>query len=353
MRCFFGVDSQLVFVDPPAKRRYSGALMSASYLRGKTILITGGTGTFGRAMVQHLLAMPKVKRVIVFSRDEYKQSVMESEFHDPRLHFFIGDVRDRNRLERAFNHVDVVIHAAALKQVPALEYNPSEAIETNIIGTRNVIDAAHERNVERVLIISSDKAVQPINLYGATKLCAERLAVAANSYRGKHGKTRISVVRYGNVIGSRGSLVEIIGKQRQSGTLMLTDEGMTRFWLHIDEIMKLVTNIIGLMQGGEIFIPKMSSLRIEDVMRELAPECIIKIVGMRPGEKMHETLMTEHEAPRAKDLGNMYVIVPEFHPWTAKKMYANKKSFPKDLVYVSNHPKYLLSRSHVKKVLKV
>ena len=322
-------------------------------LKNKTVLITGGTGTFGHAMVRHLLAMPKVARVIVFSRDEYKQSEMAREFSDPRLHFFIGDIRDRNRLERAFNHVDIVIHAAALKQVPALEYNPSEAIETNIIGTRNVIDAAHERNVERVLVISSDKAVQPINLYGATKLCAERLAVAANSYRGKHGKTRISVVRYGNVIGSRGSLVEIISKHRQSGTLLLTDEGMTRFWLHIEEIMKLVTKILSAMEGGEIFVPKMSSLRVEDVMRELAPECTIKVIGIRPGEKLHETLVTEHEVPRTKDLGDMYVVVPEFHPWTAKRLYFKHKSFPKGLVYISNHPKFLLSRSHVKKVLKV
>jgi len=328
--------------------------MSASYLNGKSILITGGTGTFGRAMTQHLLAMPKVKRVTVFSRDEYKQSEMAREFGpDPRLHFFIGDIRDRSRLDRAFNHVDIVIHAAALKQVPALEYNPSEAIETNIVGTKNVIDAAHDRNVERVLFISSDKAVQPINLYGATKMCAERLAVAANSYRGRTGKTRISVVRYGNVIGSRGSLVELIGKQKETGTLTLTDERMTRFWLHIEDIMKLVTKILGTMEGGEIFVPKMSSLRVEDVMRELAPKCKIQVVGMRPGEKLHETLVTEHEAPRTKDIGAMYAIVPEFHPWTAKPYFPKAKLFPEGVVYVSNAPQFLLDRSHVKKILKV
>ncbi|OGG53717.1 UDP-N-acetylglucosamine 4,6-dehydratase (inverting) [Candidatus Kaiserbacteria bacterium RIFCSPHIGHO2_01_FULL_53_29] len=327
--------------------------MSAPYLNGKIVLITGGTGTFGRAMVRHLLSMPKVKRVIVFSRDEYKQSEMAHEFKDKRVDFFIGDIRDRTRLIRAFNQVDVVIHAAALKQVPALEYNPSEAIETNIMGTKNVIDAAHDRNVERVLVISSDKAVQPINLYGATKMCAERLAIAANSYRGRTGKTRISVVRYGNVIGSRGSLVELIEKQKQTGTLTLTDGRMTRFWLHIEDIMKLVTKILGSMEGGEIFVPKMSSLRVEDVMRELAPTCTIKTIGMRPGEKLHEVLITEHEAPRTKDLGDMFVVVPEFHPWTAKPYYSKAKTFPENVIYVSNAPQFLLSRTHVKKILKI
>src|SRR3990167_7197488 len=327
--------------------------MSAPHLKGKSILITGGTGTFGRAMVAHLLSFSQAGRVIVFSRDEYKQSEMRREFPDERLRFFLGDIRDTARLHRAFNNIDIIIHAAALKQVPALEYNPSEAIETNIMGTKNVIDAAHDRNVERVLVISSDKAVQPINLYGATKMCAERLAIAANSYRGRTGKTRISVVRYGNVIGSRGSLVELIEKQKQTGTLTLTDGRMTRLWLHIEDIMKLVTKILGSMEGGEIFVPKMSSLRVEDVMRELAPTCTIKTIGMRPGEKLHEVLITEHEAPRTKELGDMFVVVPEFHPWTAKKYYPKAKPFPKGLVYVSNAPQFLLSRSHVKKILKV
>ena len=304
-------------------------------------------------MTKHHLSMPKVGRVIVFSRDEYKQSEMARDFNDKRLQFFIGDIRDRTRLMRAFNHVDVVIHAAALKQVPALEYNPSEAIETNIVGTKNVIDAAHDRNVERVLVISSDKAVQPINLYGATKMCAERLAVAANSYRGRTGKTLISVVRYGNVIGSRGSLVELIEKQKHTGTLTLTDARMTRFWLHIEDIMKLVTKILGSMEGGEIFVPKMSSLRVEDVMRELAPGCTIRTVGMRPGEKLHETLITEHEATRTKDLGDMFIVVPEFHPWTAKPYYPKAKSFPKNIIYVSDAPRFLLPRAQVKKILKV
>ena len=328
--------------------------MRGSYLKGKIVLITGGTGTFGTAMTKHLLNTTKVKKVIVFSRDEYKQSQMAHQFkNDPRLNFFLGDIRDPIRLLRAFNHIDIVIHAAALKQVPALEYNPTEAIDTNIVGTKNVIDAALDRNVKRVLLISTDKAVQPVNLYGATKMCAERLAVAANAYRGKGGKTLISAVRYGNVIGSRGSLIELIEKQRAHRVLPLTDKRMTRFWLHIEDIMNLVTEIIGIMEGGEIFVPKMKSLRVEDVMREVAPECTIKIIGMRPGEKLHETLIMEHETTRTKDLGNMYVILPEFRQWSSKDSFKNKKSFDAGEVYVSNSPKYLHGKQDVKKILKL
>lgn len=326
--------------------------MSAKYLAGKSILITGGTGTFGRAMVRHLLSIKGVRRVIVFSRDEYKQSEMRREFPDKRLSFFLGDIRDPVRLHRAFNNVDIVIHAAALKQVPALEYNPSEAIETNIVGTKNVLDAAHDRNIDRVLFISSDKAVQPVNLYGATKLCAERLAVASNSYRGP-GKTKISVLRYGNVIGSRGSLLELIEKQRASGVVTLTDERMTRFWIHIDDIMGIVTDVLGVMEGGEIFVPKMECLRIVDVIKVVAPECKIKTIGIRPGEKLHEALMTEHEVHRAKDIGKAFVILPEFQNWASKNRFAKKKSLPSSMEYVSNNPKLLLTVSSVKKVLKL
>ncbi len=328
--------------------------MHGKHLKGKTVLITGGTGTFGSAMTKHLLDTTDVKRVIVFSRDEYKQSQMAHRFgHDARLIFFLGDIRDSARLHRAFNHVDIVIHAAALKQVPALEYNPTEAIETNITGTKNVIDAALDRNVERVLVISTDKAVSPVNLYGATKMCAERLAVAANAYRGQHGKTLISVVRYGNVIGSRGSLIELIEKHRANRVLPLTDKRMTRFWLHIEDIVMLVTDILGIMEGGETFVPKMKSLRVEDVMRVVAPECKIEIIGMRPGEKLHETLITEHEATRTKDIGSVNVILPEFRSWDSKDSFRNKKAFdPKDM-YVSSGPKYLHEQKDVKKILKL
>jgi len=328
--------------------------MAKQYLDGKSVLITGGTGTFGSAMVRHLLENTKVAKVIVFSRDEYKQSQMAHRFkNEPRLNFFIGDIRNPDRLRRAFNRIDVVIHAAALKQVPALEYNPTEAIDTNIMGTKNVIDAALDRDVDKVLVISSDKAVQPINLYGATKLCAERLAVAANAYRGQHGKTKISVVRYGNVIGSRGSLVELIENRRSTGVLPLTDKRMTRFWIHIEEIMKIVTNILTVMEGGEIFIPKMESLLVEDVMREMAPECKIEIIGIRPGEKLHEVLITEHEAPRARDIGEVYAILPEFKTWNTKDSFRKKKPFDASSIYVSDNPKYLRPRRDVKKMLKI
>ncbi|MEN9561734.1 MAG: hypothetical protein RIQ56_1007, partial [Candidatus Parcubacteria bacterium] len=271
---------------------------------------------------------------------------------DDRLNFFLGDIRDPARLRRAFNHVDIVIHAAALKQVPALEYNPSEAIDTNITGTKNVIDAALDRDVGKVLVVSSDKAVQPVNLYGATKLCAERLAVAANAYRGKHGMTKISVVRYGNVIGSRGSLVELIEKRRSTGVLPLTDKRMTRFWIHIEEIMKIVINILDIMEGGEIFIPKMESLLVEDVMTELAPDCKIEVIGIRPGEKLHELLITEHEARRTKDAGEVYVVLPEFRTWPSKEPYKLKKTFDDSSLYVSDNPRFLRSRKDVKRMLK-
>ena len=328
--------------------------MVKGYLDGKTVLITGGTGTFGSAMVKHLLGHTKAAKVIVFSRDEYKQSQMAHLFkNQDRLNFFIGDIRDPERLRRAFNRVDVVIHAAALKQVPALEYNPSEAIATNIIGTKNVIDAALDRDVDKVLVISSDKAVSPINLYGATKLCAERLSVAANAYRGKHGKTKISVIRYGNVIGSRGSIVELVESRKHTGVIPLTDKRMTRFWIHIEEIMKIVTNVLQVMEGGEIFIPKMESLLVEDVLMELAPDCKLEIIGIRPGEKLHEVLMTEHEAERAHDIGDVFAVLPDFKSWNSKDSFKKKKKFDASSLYVSNNPKYLRTRKDVKKMLKV
>lgn len=328
-------------------------MKSAPHLRGKRILITGGTGTFGYAMVRQLLGISGIDKIIILSRDEFKQHEMLREFGGERLSFFLGDVRDLSRLTRAFNDIDIVIHAAALKQVPALEYNPLEAVKTNILGTQNVIDAALDRNVDRVIFVSSDKAVHPINLYGATKLTAERLVIASNVYRGEKGKTKLSVIRYGNVIGSRGSLVELIEKQRPTGVITLTDERMTRFWIYIDEVTKVVVNVLKLMQGGEIFVPKMKSLHIIDVIKRLAPECRIKTIGIRAGEKLHETLLTEHEISRTKDLGDMFVILPEFKNWSGKSTFSKSKPFPKDSLYFSNHPDYLLSGRHVKKIIKI
>jgi UDP-N-acetylglucosamine 4,6-dehydratase len=303
---------------------------------GKRVLVTGGTGTFGNAIVARLLAKPGVERVIVFSRDEYKQNEMSRRFTDPRLSFFLGDIRDKNRLFRAFNQVDIVVHAAALKQVPALEYNPSEAILTNVVGSQNVIEAALERNVERVMVISSDKAVHPINLYGATKLCAERVAVAANSYRGKEGKTRISAMRYGNVIGSRGSLVELIEKQKDSGVIPLTDERMTRFWIHVQDVIGVVLEAIERMEGGEIFVPKMKSTKVVDLIKTIAPDVRLEVIGMRPGEKLHEILITEYESTRTKNLERMYAVLPEFASWEQGDQFSSYPDFEKGLVFSSD-----------------
>lgn len=325
--------------------------MKTGHLKGKTILVTGGTGTFGKAFVRRLIGIPGIKKIIVLSRDEFKQSEMRHELGDGRLRFLIGDIRDRNRLTRAFSHVDIVVHAAALKQVPALEYNPVEAVETNIAGTRNVIDAALECDVEQVLVISTDKAVQPVNLYGATKMCAERLAIAANVYRGAHKRTRLSVMRYGNVLGSRGSILELIEKQRPSGVLTLTDERMTRFWIHIDSVIDSVFEALRVMDSGEIFVPKMKAASVRDVMHAVAPECRFKIIGMRPGEKLHEMLITEYEAPRTKDIGALYVIEPEFSDWDRKSTFKKFASLPAGGAYSSDDPRHLLPAKRAGEVL--
>jgi UDP-N-acetylglucosamine 4,6-dehydratase/5-epimerase len=320
--------------------------------RNKRILITGGTGTFGRALIQRLIQISEIERIIVFSRDEFKQHEMRQVFSDSRIDYFLGDVRDKERLSRAFNHVDIVIHAAALKQVPALEYNPLEAVKTNILGTQNVIDTALDRDVEKVIFISSDKAVYPVNLYGATKLTAERLTIASNVYRGARGKAQFSVMRYGNVVGSRGSFIELIEKQKETGSITLTDDRMTRFWIHIGDVTDLVVNAIENMQGGEIFVPKMKSLKVVDVVETLAPECKVKKIGIRPGEKLHEILITEHEASRTREAGPLYVVLPEFGG-RAISPFSSKKKFPQNSVYSSDHKDYLQSKSGVTKVLKL
>jgi UDP-N-acetylglucosamine 4,6-dehydratase len=286
--------------------------MDTSFLNGKTILVTGGTGTFGRAFIKRVLQIPEIKKLIVFSRDELKQSELQALYpSEPRLRYFLGDIRSRERLFRAFSGVDIVVHAAALKQVPATEYNPTEAIATNIDGTQNIIDAALDRGVQKVILVSSDKAVEPINLYGATKLCAERLCVAANSLAGAEFPA-FSVMRYGNVIGSRGSFVELIERNRAKGVIGLTDKRMTRFWIRIDQVMNIVLESLSLMKGGEIFVPKMKDMAVKDVITLLAPECKIEEIGIRPGEKLHERLVTQYEAPRTKEIERMYVIRPEF-----------------------------------------
>lgn len=331
---------------------YSTYMTIKPFLHGKTVLVTGGTGTFGRAFVARVLKDQKPKKVIVFSRDEYKQSLMQREFDDKRLRFFIGDVRDRERLARAFQGVDVVVHAAALKQVPAIEYNPLEAVKTNVTGTQNVIDAALDARVGKVMFISSDKAVQPINLYGATKLCAERLVISANAYSGDALPTRFSVMRYGNVVGSRGSFIELIRERRQKGVIPLTHEEMTRFWIPIDHVIDIILEKIGLMKGGEIFVPKMKAMPVKDVIELLAPECTVEVVGMRPGEKLHEVLITQYEAPRTHELPRAFVIRPEFG--STDTIWLDKvPKVPRGFVFSSDNGDFLLTKKEASLILKL
>ncbi|AXH98423.1 UDP-N-acetylglucosamine 4,6-dehydratase (inverting) [Sporosarcina sp. PTS2304] len=282
-------------------------------LKNKTILVTGGTGSFGKKFIRRILK-EDVKKVIVFSRDELKQYEMKQEFKDSRIRFFIGDVRDKERLHRAFDGVDIVIHAAAMKHVEACEYNPFEAVKTNIYGAQNIIEAAIDRNVEQVIALSTDKAAAPVNLYGATKLASDKLFVAANSYVGeKH--TRFSVVRYGNVVGSRGSVIPFFTKMKETGTLPVTDERMTRFWITLDQGVQFVLDSLTRMHGGEIFVPKIPSMNILDLAKAVGPECEIEIVGIRPGEKLHEVMVTQDDARHTIEFDDYYVITPEFAWW--------------------------------------
>jgi UDP-N-acetylglucosamine 4,6-dehydratase len=283
----------------------------------KVVLVTGGTGSFGRKFTEVLLREHQPKKLIVFSRDELKQQEMREQFPDAgdsNIRYFIGDIRDRDRLERAFHGVDLVVHAAAMKQVPACEYNPFEAVKTNVLGTQNVIDAAIDQGVERVFAISTDKAVNPVNIYGATKLCAEKIVVQGNAYAGET-PTRLSCVRYGNVVNSRGSVMPIFREQRENGgRLTVTDPRMTRFWVTLDDAVHFVVRCIELMHGGEIFVPKIPSTNIMDVANAIAPECETEITGIRSGEKIHEVLISEDEARHTVELDDMYIVQPA-HPW--------------------------------------
>lgn len=284
--------------------------MTIDCLKDKTILVTGGTGSFGKNFIRHLLDESQAKKIIIFSRDELKQFNMQKDFNnDERLRFFIGDVRDKERVERAFHGVDVVVHAAALKQVPTIEYNPFEAVKTNILGSQNVINAAIDQGVDKVLLVSTDKAAQPANLYGSTKLCAEKLFISGNAYAG--AKTKFSCVRYGNVIGSRGSIVETLLNIQEGEKVYITDDRMTRFWLMIEDSFKLVLFALDNMVGGEIFIPKVPSMKIIDIINVLAPGVEQEIIGIRPGEKLHEILLTAEESRHAISYDKYFVIIPE------------------------------------------
>lgn len=279
-----------------------------------SVLVTGGTGSFGQKLVETMLTRHRPRRLVVFSRDELKQSEMMARFQDPTLRFFVGDVRDRGRLERAMHGVDVVVHAAALKQIPSCEYNPFEAIQTNVIGAQHVIEAAIDEGVQRVLAVSTDKAVNPVNLYGATKLCAEKLFVQGNAYGFGRGTT-FAVVRYGNVIGSRGSVIPLFAAQRTNGLVTVTDPRMTRFWIRLEQGVEFAIRCAELMAGGEIFVPKIPSMRILDLVESVAPGCRVEHIGIRAGEKLHEILIAEEESRQTLEFDDMFVLEPIYPSW--------------------------------------
>jgi UDP-N-acetylglucosamine 4,6-dehydratase len=285
---------------------------------GKIILVTGGTGSFGTHLIERLLAEHDPKAVRVFSRDELKQSELQRRlWGDGRMRYFIGDVRDPARLLRATRGVDVIIHAAALKQVPVCEYNPFEAVQTNVIGAENVVAAAIENDVPKTLALSTDKAVNPVNLYGATKLCQEKIMTQGNAYAAD-SIARFSTVRYGNVVGSRGSVVPLFEAQAAAGEITITDERMTRFWITLDQAVDFVFDSLGRAGGGEVFVPKTPSMRVVDLAEALAPGAERRIIGIRPGEKLHEVLLTEDEARHAQEYEDGYVIQPEYMSWPGK-----------------------------------
>ncbi len=317
----------------------------------KVILITGGTGSFGKKFTKILLAEKNPKKVIIFSRDELKQHEMRvTGYDDPRLRYFIGDVRDRERLVRAMHGVDIVVHAAALKQVPACEYNPMEAIKTNIIGTSNVIEAALDAGVSKVLALSTDKAVSPANLYGGTKLVAEKLVIQSNAYAAGTA-TRYSCVRYGNVVGSRGSIVPLFLKLRASGRITITDERMTRFWLSLEQGVHFVINCIEQMEGGEVFVPKIPSTKVIDLAKAIAPDANIEIIGIRPGEKLHEDLLSEDEARHSIELETMYVVQPAEAIWFGYSWKDKGQALPEGFSYTSDNNTEWLDVEGIKKYI--
>lgn len=302
----------------------------------------------GNALVERILPQ-KPKRLIVLSRDEWKQLEMRKRFPDNGpMRYFLGDVRDRDRLLRAFRGVDIVIHAAALKQVPALEYDPRESVLTNVIGAQNVIDAALDCGVRKALLIGTDKACQPVNTYGACKAVAERLFIQGNAYSGERG-TRFAAVRYGNVVGSRGSVVPLFLEQRATGTLTITDPRMTRFWITMPQALDLIETALSRMHGGEVFVPKIPSMGVTDLAKAIAPDCEQRVTGIRPGEKLHETLINEHEAANTVDTGDMYVIQPA-HPWWTVD-YGGKPTLPEGFRYSSDTNQQWLTADDMRHLL--
>jgi UDP-N-acetylglucosamine 4,6-dehydratase len=303
-------------------------------LTDKTILVTGGTGSFGSRFIKHVLDRYSPAAIRVFSRDELKQSEMQRRFADEdRLRYLVGDVRDLPRLVRASRGVDVIIHAAAMKQVPACEYNPFEAVQTNILGAENVVTAAIENEVPITMALSTDKAVNPVNLYGATKLCQEKIVVQGNAYAAD-SVARFSCVRYGNVVGSRGSVIPLFKAQAPTGVLTITDETMTRFWITLDQAVDFVIDSLGRMDAGEIFVPKIPSMRVADIATAIAPDAERRIIGIRPGEKLHEVLLTEDEARHTAETDYGYVIEPEYASWPRAELVG--ASLPSGFRYASD-----------------
>ena len=317
----------------------------------QVILVTGGTGSFGKKFVETMLKEYHPAKIIIFSRDELKQHEMRSAgFDHPSLRYFIGDIRDELRLRRALNGVDICVHAAALKQVPACEYNPMEAIKTNILGSSNVIDAALDAGVKKVLALSTDKAVNPVNLYGATKLAAEKLFVQSNAYAGGR-ETRFSCVRYGNVVGSRGSVVPLFLKQRESGTVTITDDRMTRFWISLEQGVRFVVRCIEQMHGGEVFVPKIPSMTVSDLAKAVAPQAEIRVIGIRPGEKLHEVLISEDEARTTVELDDMFVVQPAEALWFGREWEKIGKTLPDEFRYASNNNTDWLEVAQIQKIV--
>jgi UDP-N-acetylglucosamine 4,6-dehydratase (inverting) len=325
-----------------------------SYLAGKAVLITGGTGSFGKAFVKRVLADDEIKKLVVFSRDELKQFEMAELINSPKLRYFLGDVRDYQRLLQATDGVDVIIHAAAMKQIPAAEYNPFEFIKTNIMGAQNVIEACLDQGVRRVVALSTDKAAAPINLYGATKLCSDKLFIAANNFKGERD-LRFSVVRYGNVMGSRGSVIPFFLNKAKSGVLPITDNGMTRFNIPLDEGVEMVCWALEHALGGEILVPKIPSYRISDVAEAIGPNCKKEIIGIRPGEKLHEEMITSSDSPNTLDLGQYFAILGSGTVAQRQKYMAKLKAqqVGHDFSYdSSNNPEYL-SVAQIRELIKL
>ncbi|MBC8392232.1 MAG: UDP-N-acetylglucosamine 4,6-dehydratase (inverting) [Deltaproteobacteria bacterium] len=317
--------------------------------KNQSVLLTGGTGSFGRHFCRVMQEKYQPKVIRIYSRDELKQHEMRQEFGQKLLTYFIGDVRDADRLKRAMEGVDIVIHAAALKQVPACEYNPLEAVKTNIHGAQNIIDAAIDTGVKKVIALSTDKAVNPVNLYGATKLCAEKIFIQGNSYAGPRN-TRFSCVRYGNVIGSRGSVIPLFKEQKKAGKITITDKRMTRFWITLDRAVELVVNGLLHMQGGEVFVPKIPSMKVTDLAQAVAPECEIEVIGIRPGEKVHEILVTEEDGRNTVFYNNMYVIMPNY-AWWKRQNYREGRKMPDGFTYTSDNNDEWLTIEDLTKVI--